>query len=166
MLIYLLRHAIAVQKGEAAYPNDDRPLTEEGIEKMSKSAKGITRVVEEVDVILTSPLSRAAQSAKIVAKALGAENKMQVCRELAPGNSTKSLISYLAKFKKLQSIMLVGHEQDLSSLALSLLGATSSVVLHLKKGALCCIEVPTIPSQRHGTLAWLLTSKQLRLIGR
>lgn len=165
MFIYFLRHAIAVQKGEVAYPNDDRPLTDEGIEKMSKAATGIMRVVEEVDVILTSPLSRAAQSAKIVAKALGAESKIQVCRELSPGNSTKSLISYLAKYKKLQSIMLVGHEQDLSSLIISLLGTTSSV-LHLKKGALCCIEVPTIPSQRHGTLLWLLTSKQLRWIGR
>ncbi|HVN48848.1 MAG TPA: phosphohistidine phosphatase SixA [Bacteroidota bacterium] len=164
MLIYLLRHAVAVQKGEAAYPNDDRPLTEEGVEKMSKSAKGIARVVEEIDVILTSPLSRSAQSAKIAAKALGAESKLQVCRELTPGNSTKNLLSYLAKYKKLQSIMLVGHEQDISSLIVSLLGTTSTI-LHLKKGALCCIEVPTISSQRHGSLLWLLTSKQLRLIG-
>jgi len=165
MLIYILRHGIAAPRGVKPYPNDDRPLTEEGIEKISKAAKGIIRVVDDVDVILTSPLVRAAATAKIVAEALNIESKLQVCHELAPGSSLKNLLTYLAKYKKLRSIMIVGHEPDLSYFASSLLGEKTSII-EFKKGSLCCIEVATIPSRREGTLLWHLTSKQLRLMAK
>ena len=144
-------------------PNDDRPLTEEGIEKISKAARGIIRVVDEVDIILTSPMVRAADTAKIVAEALNAESKLQVCHELAPGSSLKNLLTYLTKFKKLRSIMIVGHEPDLTYFASALLGKKSSVI-EFKKGSLCCIELTTIPSRRDGVLLWHCTSKQLRLM--
>ena len=163
MLVYLLRHAIAAPRGINPYPNDDRPLTEEGIEKMSKSAKGIIRVVDNVDIVLTSPLVRAAETARIVAKALRIESKLQVCNELAPGSSLNHLLTYMAKFKKLKSVMIVGHEPDLSYFASALLGKKSSII-EFKKGSLCCIEVTMIPSRRDGILLWHLTPKQLRLM--
>ena len=165
MLVYILRHGIAAPRGVKPYPNDDRPLTEEGIEKISKAAKGIIRVVDEVDVILTSPLVRAAATAKIIAEALNIESKLQVCHELTPGSSLKNLLTYIAKYKKLRSIMMVGHEPDLSYFASSLLGGKISII-EFKKGSLCCIDVATIPSRREGTLLWHLTSKQLRLIAK
>ena len=163
MLIYILRHGIAAPRGVKPYPNDDRPLTEEGIEKISKAARGILRVVEDIDVILTSPLVRAADTARIVAEALNVESKLQVCRELAPGSSLKNLLIYLAKFKKLRSIMVVGHEPDLTYFASALLGKKTPII-EFKKGSLCCIELTTIPSRRDGVLLWHLTSKQLRLM--
>jgi len=163
MLIYLLRHGIAAPRGVKPYPNDDRPLTEEGIEKMSKGARGILRVVDDVDVVLTSPLVRAAETARIVAKALHGESKLQVCNELAPGSSLQNLLTYLAKYKKLRSVLIVGHEPDLSYFASALLGKKTAII-EFKKGSLCCIEMTTIPSRRDGTLLWHLTSKQLRLM--
>jgi len=163
MLIYILRHAIAAPRGVKPFPNDDRPLTEEGIEKMLKGSKGINRVIDNLDIILTSPLLRAAETAKIVAKTLHAESKLQTCSELAPGSSLKNLLIYLEKFRKLNSIMLVGHGPDISYFASSLLGTKSSII-EFKKGSLCCIEVMTIPSRREGKLLWHLTPKQLRLM--
>jgi phosphohistidine phosphatase len=163
MLVYILRHGIAAPRGVKPYPNDDRPLTEEGIEKISKAAKGIIRVVDDVDVILTSPLVRAADTAKIVADALNVESKLQICHELAPGSSLQNLLAYLAKYKKLRSIMIVGHEPDLAYFVSALLGKKTPVI-EFKKGSLCCIEVTTIPSRKDGTLLWHLTSKQLRLM--
>jgi phosphohistidine phosphatase len=163
MLLYLLRHGIAAPRGAKPYPNDDRPLTEEGIEKMSKSADGIIHVVDDVDIILTSPLVRAAETARIVAKALHGESKLQVCNELAPGNSLHHLLIYMAKFKKLKSVMMIGHDPDLSYFASALLGK-KTLIIEFKKGSLCCIEVTTIPSRRDGTLLWHLTPKQLRLM--
>lgn len=109
MNIYLLRHAAALQRGIEPFPNDDRPLTEEGIEKMSKEARGIIRIVDNLDVILTSPMERARNTALIVAKAFHAESRVQVCNELAPGSSLKNLMSYLPKYKKLKNLLLVGH---------------------------------------------------------
>ncbi len=163
MLVYILRHAIAAPRGVKLFPRDDRPLTEEGIEKMLKGAKGIIRIVDYVDIILTSPLVRAVDTAEIVAKALNVESKLQICNELAPGSSLNNLLAYMVKFKKLNSIMIVGHEPDLSYFASALLGKKSSII-EFKKGSLCCIEVTMIPSRRDGVLLWHLTPKQLRLM--
>ena len=163
MLVYLLRHAIAAPRGVQPYPNDDRPLTEEGIEKMSKEAKGIRQVIDDVDIILTSPLLRAAETARIVAQILNVESKFQVCNELAPRSSIHLLLTYLAKFKKLNSIMIVGHDPDLTYFASVLLGKKTPII-EFKKGSLCCIEVSTIPSRKDGILLWHVTPKQLRLM--
>ena len=161
MFLYILRHAIAVQRGTSGYPNDDRPLTEDGRDKMRKAARGISHVVENVDLILTSSLIRAHDTAKIAAEALGAEHKIEVCRELLPGSSARKLLLYLAKYKNLNHIMIVGHEPDLGYLASSLLGS-ERVIVEFKKGSLCCIEVSGLPPRGAGTLLWHLQSKHLR----
>ena len=56
MLVYLLRHAIAAPRGVQPYPNDDRPLTEEGIEKMLKGVMGIVHVLDDVDIIFCAKI--------------------------------------------------------------------------------------------------------------
>ncbi len=163
MVVYILRHAIAVERETASYPNDDRPLTEEGKEKMSKAARGIAKLVDDIDVILTSPLVRAHDTAKIVARALDAEQKLELCKELAPGSSLKNLLSSLSKYKGLKSIMVVGHQPDLGYLASALLGSNESIV-EFKKGAFCAIEVSTLSPKGKGTLLWHLQPKQLRAL--
>ena len=95
MEIYILRHAIAVPRGTEEYPNDDRPLTETGIQKMKVAAKGIAEVIRDVDLILTSPLARAHDTAKIAAKALRYKHKIELCKELLPGTSLNSVLEYL-----------------------------------------------------------------------
>lgn len=163
MRVYILRHAIAADRGSAAYVDDDRPLTEEGQEKMAKAAKGMTSLIADIDVILTSPLIRAHETAKIAARALRAENKVQVCKELSSGASLKNLMTLLSKYRGLNSIMLVGHEPDLGFIASFLLGSDSSII-EFKKGSLCCIEVSTIPPRSKGTLIWHLQPKHLRAL--
>ena len=133
MFIYILRHGIAVQRGTAGYPNDDRPLTDDGKEKMRKGARGIAAIIGSVDVIMTSPLIRAHDTAKIAADALGADHKIEVCKELLPGSSAKKLMLYLAKYKNLDHVMIVGHEPDLGFLASALLGSEQSII-EFKKG--------------------------------
>ncbi len=161
MFVYILRHAIAVQRGTSGYPNDDRPLTEDGKEKMQKAARGIASLIDDIDVILTSPLLRAHGTAKLVAEALGADHKIEICAELLPGNSSKKLLLHLAKYKSLQSVIIVGHEPDLSYIASALLGSNASII-EFKKGALCCIEVATLPPRNPGKLHWHLQPRQLR----
>jgi phosphohistidine phosphatase len=163
MRIYLLRHAIAVDGGAAAYADDDRPLSEEGREKMSKAAKGLAALITDIDVILTSPLIRAHDTARIAARALRAENKIQVCKELSAGSSVKNLMTYLSTFRSLNSIMLVGHQPDLGFIASLLLGSDSNII-EFKKGSLCCIEVSTLPPRSNGTLIWHLQPKHLRAL--
>jgi len=163
MIVYIVRHAVAVARGTVGYPNDDRPLTEDGKDKMSKAAKGIANLVEDVDLILTSTLSRAHDTADIVARALGIEERVELCKELTPGSSLKNLLSYLARYKELSSIMVVGHQPDLGYLASALLGSSDSII-EFKKGATCAIEISGLPLKGNGTLLWHLQPKQLRAL--
>ncbi len=163
MIIYLIRHAVAVERGTASYPNDDRPLTEDGKERMSKAARGIANIVDDIDAIISSPLIRAHETARIVARTLGAEDKLEICKELAPGSSLKNVLSFLTKYKGLKSIMLVGHQPDLGYLASALLGSNESIV-EFKKGAICAIEIPSLSQKSRGTLLWHLQPKHLRAL--
>jgi phosphohistidine phosphatase len=164
MLIYLLRHAIAVPRGSASYPNDDRPLTETGIRKMAQEAKSLSRIIPPPDAILASPLSRAADTAKIFTSALSVERKVQICHELLPGGSPKKLMAHLARHKNLSSLLLVGHEPGLGRFASNLLGAAAPI-LDFKKGSIACIEIDCLPPSTTGRLLWLLTPGQARALG-
>ena len=163
MEIYIIRHAIATAREGKKYRNDDRPLTKEGIGKMKQAAQGIRRIVREVDVIISSPLIRASDTARIVAKALKHKHKIVVCRELLPDASTDAVLQYLTKFKETARVMIVGHEPLLGSIASALLGSTTSIV-ELKKGAFCGISIAKLPASTAGTLLWHLSPKQLRML--
>src|SRR5579883_3278273 len=126
MFVYILRHAIAIPSGTVRLKNDDRPLTKEGKKKMTKAAKGIASLIGNVDLILTSPLIRARDTAKITADVLGVENKIETCEYLAPGSPTKNLLLSLGKYKNFKSILLVGHEPELGFIASALLGSDES----------------------------------------
>jgi phosphohistidine phosphatase SixA len=73
-------------------------------------------------------------------------------------------MTYLAKYKDLQSLLIVGHGPDIGFIASALLG-NSGDIIEFKKGALCCIETETIPSRKHGRLLWHLPPRFLRDIG-
>jgi phosphohistidine phosphatase len=160
MLLYILRHGIAVLRGTAGYIDDERPLAEEGKDKMVKAAKGISKIVPGIDLILTSPLPRALDTARIVARTFKIENRIEVNKDVAPGGSMKNLLATLSKHRTLSSVMIVGHEPDLGFLASGLLGFDGSII-EFKKGALCCIELATV-SRGRGKLLWHLQPKHMR----
>jgi len=164
MEVYILRHAIAVPRGTPGFPNDDRPLTDEGVRKMIKNASGIAKVVAGFDVILTSPLRRAHDTAKIAAEAVDCMNKIKVSPELLPERSIQGIYAALAKVKNRKRVLLVGHEPTLSEFASAAIGSTTSPI-EFKKGALCRIDLDGVPPKLPGRLVWYLTPKHLRLIG-
>lgn len=166
MYIYLLRHAVAVNRADVTMPNDDRPLTKDGREKMEKAAQGIVRLMASVpEVILTSPLSRARDTAMIAAEAMKCVDHVVICQELSPGNSIETLLEALGKHAHREQIMLVGHAPDLNFTASTLLGSEIPII-ELKKGGLCCIEITSLTGKRQGTLQWLLQPKQLRQLAK
>ena len=163
MLIYLMRHAIAVERGNEAYLDDDRPLTDKGKRKMSEASGGMVSLIRDIDLILTSPLKRAHETALIAARALKAEHKLQICKELASGSSLKNLLTHVGKHRDLHSLMLIGHEPDLGFLATALLGYEGSII-EFKKGSICCIDASSLPPRSKGTVLWHLQPKHLRAL--
>src|SRR5262245_29314051 len=95
--LLLIRHGVAEERGPA-WPDDaKRPLTEEGIERLQKSARGLERLDVWIDIILTSPLVRARQTADIVASAFDPRPSIITVESLAPGASYASLTADLEK---------------------------------------------------------------------
>jgi phosphohistidine phosphatase len=166
MNLYFMRHGIAADRAEGGAGSDDRerPLTPKGVKRMHKAAKGLVTLSLSFDRILTSPLERARQTAKIVAQTLLLENRIAEIEQLCPDQSVKDLISGLVAYSGAKKILLVGHEPLLSSTISYLLSGKAGAEIQLKKGGLCCLEVDGIPPQKSAVLQWALTPKQLRLL--
>ncbi len=163
MKLFLLRHGIA----EDARPgggDEERALTSEGVKKMLKASAGMKEVIEGLDAIYSSPYRRARQTAEIVSEKFGFVSITETAA-LLPGSRADDVIDYLSKMNIYESVMLVGHEPLLGYLASSFIGSTSSVI-EFKKGSLCRIDFSGPPAKGTGTLCWLLTSKQLRSVGK
>ena len=107
MKLYVLRHGIAADVGPAGMGDAGRPLTQEGIEKMEAEARGLARLGVRVEVLLSSPLVRARQTAEIVARELRVE--VQLADVLAFGTDTRELLDLLGQHHRAESVMVVGH---------------------------------------------------------
>jgi len=163
MEIYILRHGIAVERGTPGYKRDgDRPLTEEGVEKMRQIAKAMREMDLQFDVIFSSPYVRAKATADIVAETLG-EN-VTLTDSLLPEANPPELIDEIND-EKPQRVLLVGHEPDLSALISTLICGKRNADIELKKGGLAKLTAETLTYGKCATLNWLLTPKQLRQLG-
>ena len=160
--LLLVRHAIAEARGEA-WPDDSlRPLTGKGIARMREIAARLMTLGETADVVLTSPFTRASETAAILFEAWSPLPSVTVIQALAPGNPPEDTMAELAGYSRNARVALVGHEPDLGMLAAWLIG--SKLPLPFKKGGVARIDVD-LPARPHtGQLVWLATPKMLRQI--
>jgi phosphohistidine phosphatase len=163
MDLLLLRHAIAVDQATSDGSSDsERPLTREGEKKMRRIARAMGALDLRIDLILTSPLVRARQSAHIVAEQFGLEKSLESTSFLEPGQSLEKLVSLVQRRSKhAASIVLVGHEPALSTLISVLISGDASVSVALKKGGLCKLQADAFHYGRCASLQWLMTPRQL-----
>src|SRR3954468_18164050 len=121
--LYLIRHAVAEEGGEAWPDDTKRPLSDNGASRMRKAARGLARLGITFDVILTSPLLRTRQTAEIVAAAFDERPPIVAVESLAPGGSHQSVFADLEKQARRKQIALVGHEPGIGELAARLAGS-------------------------------------------
>lgn len=137
MLLYLLRHAEA----EVLAASDRaRRLTPKGDEQASRVGKFCRKQGFEPTVILSSPVTRARQTAEVVAKSLPEAELIEV-PWAACGMDPWKAMDELAAYETFPAVMLVGHQPDLGGLASALLGMTNAQSLHVRKALLLGIEV-------------------------
>jgi phosphohistidine phosphatase len=162
--LYLVRHAIAADRG-SEWPDDTkRPLTERGMNRFKDAVKGLRRLDVAVDEIFTSPLVRARQTAEILAAGLDGKPPIKVLDALSPGHTSASVMTHLARVAKRRRIALVGHEPELGELAAHLIGAGRA--LAFKKGGICRIDLGSLTSKRAASLTWFLPPNVLRQVKR
>jgi len=161
--LYLVRHAVAAERGPK-YPDDRlRPLTPAGVKKFASSVPGLVEMGVVVDFVLTSPLVRAQDTATLLAAGLKPKPGIGVVDALAPGGRHQAVIDAIRTHaKRHRRLAVVGHEPDLGELAARLLGARGMV--QFKKGAVCAIDVDGATPGGPGTLRWLLTPRALRAL--
>jgi phosphohistidine phosphatase len=161
--VFIVRHAIAAERGEK-WPDDaKRPLTHDGAARMRSAAEGLAAMGVSLDVVITSPLVRAEQTADILVKCLGGEAKLVTAPALAPGGSPAAVAEAVGALAKGRNMAIVGHEPGLGELAAWLVGARQP--LPFKKGGVCRIDVVDWPpTAKSGTLVWFATPKMLRAL--
>jgi phosphohistidine phosphatase len=153
MRLYFLRHGLADWPDWDPARDHERPLTKEGLKKMKEQAKTLLALDLKLDAILSSPYTRAYQTADIVAAKLRLDVRTEP--RLAPGFNMDQLKEIVASFNDEQALLLVGHEPTFSMVIAELIGGGR---VQMKKGALARVDVNR---ELQGELVWLLQPKVL-----
>ena len=158
MKLILVRHAEAVAKGDNGVAKDfDRHLTENGREQSQKLATAFLAHGVSPGAIVTSPLIRARETAEPLLPLLpGPEREPVLCDYLAVGELRPKKLAKLVAELGAETVVLVGHNPDLSAYAGWLLGATETAI-ELEKGAAALIEFEGDVEKGAGRLGWLVT---------
>ncbi len=157
--LYVVRHAVAAERGPE-YPDDTRrPLSDEGISRFRKIVAGLADLGVEIEVVLASPLLRARQTAELLSKGLAGHPAIVETGALAPDASHEALKTELRRHARRSVIALVGHEPHLGWTAAWLLGCPEP--LEFRKGGVCRIDVDRFPPSGPGRLQWFAPPKLL-----
>jgi phosphohistidine phosphatase len=154
MLVYFLRHANAGQK---KLKNDEkRPLDKEGIEQSGNIGRLLSALDIHPDLVISSPLKRALQTASLVGNELGYEDKIQIEPALRPSASFDAFRELLRNCAKLESIIVVGHDPNFSRfLSLLISNGSNDQIVDMKKGSVARVDY----SSKRSTLDWMITPK-------
>jgi|SRR6516225_491980 phosphohistidine phosphatase len=162
MYIYFLRHANAgVPKANAA-KDEKRPLDERGIKQGHDVGRALAAMNVTLDVIVSSPLLRALQTAEIVAREMRHRSKVVTDAALRPGASYEEFQQLLDRHSRTEAIMVVGHNPNLSQFLNKLLpGGNGATPIELKKGSIAKVEKE---GRNPAILKWYMTPKVVSAI--
>lgn len=162
MDLFILRHGEAGQRVSTGRGDFQRSLTTAGQKEVSDIAKSLKELGTKFDVVITSPLKRAHQTAAIVAKTLKIEKKMQDWDELSPEGNRIDLYNKLSHLKQQSLVLVVGHEPYLSKMVSEIIfDGNDGGRIALKKSGLARIRIISSTPKFQGELRWLLTPKLL-----
>jgi phosphohistidine phosphatase len=161
MKLLLVRHAIAVPSGTPGIADEERPLTNRGRKRFRKAARGLARIVPRPDLLLTSPLPRALETAEIAAGAWG--EVTPTTEPLLAGGPVADVIAAVLARGENGVVALVGHEPGISKLLAHLVGAAAER-LPFKKGGAALVAMDD-GSPGRGRLVWFLPPRVLRKLG-
>ncbi len=158
--LYLLRHGMPAGGGA------DPPLSPEGERLLAAQAAGLARLQVAFDVIVASPLRRAARTAEIIAEGTGYAGTIAIAEAVANGLSVRALIDLLEPHRltaaRFDHVLIVGHAPDIGRVAGDL---TDGHGVPMHRGTLCCVETAVWPPSAPGALVFLLPAAVLAAAG-
>lgn len=161
MDLFILRHGIAEKRDGRKYPDDgQRPLTGEGKRKLKRIASALNGLGYRFDLVLSSPLLRARQTADIAADILDIEGRVRETPHLAPSGDPRRLVAEINDLGS-DRVLLVGHEPYLGGLISTLLSGGDGLGIDLKKGGFCHLSAEDLRYGACAILECLLAPKQM-----
>jgi phosphohistidine phosphatase len=163
MLLYVVRHGIAISSDDPACPPDrERALTEKGTLRTTEAARGLRRLGVRPRDILTSPLRRAVETARIVARALRVPRaRVHETAALEPASPAAAILGEVRRLRA-DSVLVVGHAPNLDLVIGAAVTAEGEPVTELKKVGAACVEL----DRGRGRIVWVVEPKALRRLGR
>jgi phosphohistidine phosphatase len=159
--LYIVRHGIAVPHGTPGVPENERPLTAKGEVRMRQIGRGLVSLRLKLDRIVTSPLPRALQTARIVSDELECRENVEVADALSAGVDATVIRDWLNQRSE-QRLMIVGHNPALSELVgLLVTGHTGPFPVELKKGGIAALA-STSPHASRYEILWIAPPRLLR----
>ena len=162
MELIVIRHAIAFERDRRRWPDDAlRPITPAGAKRSRKAAAGLKKLCDVPDRLLTSPLTRARQTAEILTEVAGWPLP-KTAPELKPGEGAAGVLALLAKDPS-KRVAIVGHQPDLAVLlGACLLKDGKALPIELKKNAVACLSFKGRARAGGAVIKWLATPRMLR----
>src|SRR5271157_6451416 len=160
MDIYFLRHASAGQY-DPSKNDEKRAIDKTGEQQSHDVGRALTALDLELDVIISSPLTRAMQTAEIAASELGHKDKIVIDAALRPEASYEEFEDLLARYAKKKAIMVVGHNPSMTDFLHRILSGDSAEFIDFKKGAVAKVEKD---GRQPAVLKWCMTPKVIRAI--
>ena len=161
MIIYFVRHASAGESVSNPKKDEKRPLDSDGIEQCGIVGRALAALNVQPEVVISSPLKRATQTASLLGNELGYEGKLQLETAMRPEASFADFRKMLEKYSRYESVMVVGHNPSITDfLARMMVKSGSEALVDFKKSGVARVE-----TMRHAAiLNWFLTPKIVRAI--
>jgi len=167
--LLVMRHGVAEESESFAATGEDdslRPLTKEGRWKLKQVTKGLRHLLPSIDVIATSPFTRALQTAEILADAYG-DATIEHLDALTPAGMPRKFMTWLRQHDPNDRVAAVGHDPHLTSLVSWLVtGEAVEGRIELRKGGACLLQFDGLPQMGRATLVWSLPPAILRRLAK
>jgi phosphohistidine phosphatase len=159
MDLVILRHGEAGKRLGMTSEDSGRALTVAGRQEVAEVARAMKAMGLEFDIIATSPLKRARETAEIAARILGLEKNLKIWDELKPEEDTRAFYRRISKLRSDSSLLLVGHEPYLSNAMGEMMTGGREARISLKKAGLAKLEITAMTATPTAELKWLLTPR-------
>jgi phosphohistidine phosphatase len=160
MFLYLMRHANAGLRRDNPLLDNKRGLVKEGKDQCMLMARVLSGLKVQIDVIVSSPLKRAMQTAQFVGTELGYDAKVEISAALGPGAEYSAFQGLLAKYAGREGILIVGHNPNLFQFLGRIITGNGGAAIRLRKGSIARVDMDHHPPR----LQWLLDPRSCRLI--
>ena len=155
--LYVLRHASAGTRRANPLIDVKRPLDKEGKQQCILVGNYLNTLKVQFDLVISSPLKRALQTASLVGTETGYDTKIMISEALSPDASVEDFEKLLTSLGTHENVLIVGHNPNFEQFLGALL-SSSRVNIRLRKGAIARVDM----ARRPGTLHWLVDPRILR----